>query len=145
MQLLYEREQGGEADAYSQALCFALLAGKGEDDALMTGEPDEPDADDRAYIDRVLTDMPGELPRIDALIAKHSQGWTIERMPRVDLTILRLAALEMTRMSDIPDEVAIDEALGLAAQYSEPKSGRFINGVLGAIWRDIQTGATDES
>ena len=57
-------------------------------------------------------------------------------MPRVDLTILRLAAWEILYEEDVPGSVAINEAVELASRYSDPDSGRFINGVLGTILRE---------
>ena len=65
---------------------------------------------------------------------------TISRVPHVDLSILRLAAYEMLHRSDVPDNVAISEAMELASRYSEPRSSRYINGVLGAMERDKQEG-----
>ena len=76
---------------------------------------------------------------IDESIEKHSTGaWTLSRVPHVDLSILRLAAYELYHRSDVPDSVAISEAMEMANRYSEPKSGRYINGVLGAMARDKQ-------
>ena len=60
----------------------------------------------------------------------------MSRVPHVDLSILRLAAYEMYHREDVPDNVAISEAIELANRYSEPKSSRYINGVLGAMERD---------
>ena len=56
-------------------------------------------------------------------------------MPKVDLTILRLATWEILHEEDVPGSVAINEAVELAGRYFEPVSGRFINGVLGTILR----------
>ena len=69
-------------------------------------------------------------------IAGASRGWSLERMPRVDLTIMRLATWEILYEKDIPGSVTINEAVELANRYSDPdSSSRFINGVLGAILR----------
>ena len=74
--------------------------------------------------------------RVDGRIGEASQGWAVERMPLIDLTILRLAAWEILYEDDVPDAVAINEAVDLANRYSDPeKSSRFINGVLGSISR----------
>jgi len=74
------------------------------------------------------------LEEIDELIAQTSENWTIERMPLVDLNVLRLAVYEMCFVDDIPHSVSINEAVELAKHYGgEDESSRFVNGVLGKI------------
>ncbi|MDR2108702.1 MAG: transcription antitermination factor NusB [Coriobacteriales bacterium] len=71
---------------------------------------------------------------IDALIASTSEHWALERMPLVDLNILRLAIFEMLYLEDVPQSVAINEAVELAKCFGgEDDSSRFVNGVLGRI------------
>jgi N utilization substance protein B len=70
---------------------------------------------------------------IDAAIAAHAEGWTLERMPTVDRNILRLATFELLHTDDVPDRVAIDEAVELAKLVSTDRSPAFINGVLGRM------------
>lgn len=74
---------------------------------------------------------------IDRLIAKASLGWPLARMPRVDLSILRMAVAEAHYLKKTPYEVVIDEALELSKEYSTHASPRFVNGVLVAIFREI--------
>jgi transcription antitermination protein NusB len=71
--------------------------------------------------------------RIDELLSEHSHGWTLERMPPVDLAVLRVGVYELLWAPDVPDPVAIDEAVGLARELSTDDSPRFVNGVLGRI------------
>ncbi|MEU8633824.1 transcription antitermination factor NusB [Amycolatopsis sp. NPDC048633] len=71
--------------------------------------------------------------QIDELLAEHAQGWTVERMPKVDLAVLRVGVYELLWAEDVPDPVAIDEAVGLAKELSTDDSPRFVNGVLGRI------------
>ncbi|MEV7095666.1 transcription antitermination factor NusB [Amycolatopsis sp. NPDC051045] len=71
--------------------------------------------------------------QIDELLAEHAQGWTLDRMPKVDLAVLRVGVYELLWAEDVPDPVAIDEAVGLAKELSTDDSPRFINGVLGRI------------
>ncbi|WP_158892175.1 transcription antitermination factor NusB [Amycolatopsis anabasis] len=71
--------------------------------------------------------------RIDEVLAEHSQGWTLDRMPPVDLAVLRVGVYELLWAADVPDPVAIDEAVGLAKELSTDDSPRFVNGVLGRI------------
>lgn len=70
---------------------------------------------------------------IDELLAEHAEGWSLSRMPAVDLAILRVGLYELLWAADVPDPVAIDEAVGLAKELSTDDSPRFVNGVLGRI------------
>lgn len=71
--------------------------------------------------------------RIDELLTEHAEGWTLNRMPAVDLAVLRLGLYELLWAEDVPDAVAIDEAVQLAKSLSTDDSPRFVNGVLGRI------------
>lgn len=75
---------------------------------------------------------------IDDLIASHSKGWTLERMPAIDRTILRIGTFELVERADTPVAVVIDEAVELAKRFSTDDSGRFVNGVLAAIARAVR-------
>lgn len=77
---------------------------------------------------------------LDEAISRFATGWSLERMPTLDLLILRLAAFELRRRPDVPTAVAIDEAVELAKRFSTDDSGRFINGVLASIAREARTG-----
>ena len=70
---------------------------------------------------------------INELLSTYSQGWTIERMPSVDRAILRLGAYEVVYTDDIPDGVAISEAVELATSLSTDDSPKFVNGLLGRL------------
>ena len=71
--------------------------------------------------------------RIDELLTEYAEGWTLRRMPAVDLAVLRLGLYELLWAEDVPDAVAIDEAVQLAKSLSTDDSPRFVNGVLGRI------------
>ncbi|MFF1529278.1 transcription antitermination factor NusB [Cellulomonas sp. NPDC058312] len=71
--------------------------------------------------------------RIDEIIATHSHGWTIERMPAVDRELLRIGAWEILFNDDVPDAVAVDEAVELARDLSTDESPGFVNGLLGRV------------
>ena len=73
---------------------------------------------------------------IDAKLNEYSNKWTTSRMPKVDLAILRLAAVEILYMDDIPDAVAINEAVDMAKKYGADESKAFINGILGKIAKE---------
>jgi len=85
---------------------------------------------DRNYISERAAFILDKLPEIDKLISEKSTGWTIERMGKVDLAIIRLAVYEIVFDSDIPTGVAINEAVELAKKYGRAESGSFVNGVL---------------
>lgn len=70
---------------------------------------------------------------IDEVLEEHAHGWTLDRMPAVDRATLRIGIYEMIWVSDVPDAVAIDEAVGIAKELSTEDSPRFINGVLGRV------------
>lgn len=73
--------------------------------------------------------------RIDEALTTYAQGWTLERMPAVDLAILRVGAWEILHNDELDDPVAIDEAVELARSLSTDDSPKFVNGLLGRISR----------
>ncbi|MBI3227514.1 MAG: transcription antitermination factor NusB [Mycolicibacterium cosmeticum] len=70
---------------------------------------------------------------VDELIAAHLQGWTLDRLPAVDRAILRVAVWELLHAEDVPEPVAVDEAVELAKELSTDDSPGFVNGVLGQV------------
>ncbi|OHU30142.1 transcription antitermination factor NusB [Mycobacteroides chelonae] len=70
---------------------------------------------------------------IDELISSHLQGWTLARLPAVDRAIMRVAVWELLHAEDVPEVVAVDEAVELAKQLSTDESPAFVNGVLGQL------------
>jgi N utilization substance protein B len=125
MQLLYQRSCGGETSDETIGLIYEQLRKGGK-----------PSGEDLQFIGDIVSGVREHQAELDRLIAEHSSGeWTLDRVPRVDLCILRLAAYELYYRGDVPDNVSISEAMEMAGRYSEPKSGRYINGVLGALER----------
>lgn len=78
---------------------------------------------------------------LDGLIAGHAEGWTLERIAPVERSILRVALFELLHRADVPDEVAIDEAVEAAKELCGADAPRFVNGILGAVQRE-HAGAT---
>jgi transcription antitermination protein NusB len=74
--------------------------------------------------------------RIDEILAEYAEGWTVDRMPDVDRAVLRLGVYELLWRTDVPDAVAIDEAVELAKTLSTDESPRFVNGVLARVLKD---------
>ncbi|KQX75646.1 MULTISPECIES: transcription antitermination factor NusB [Aeromicrobium] len=71
--------------------------------------------------------------RLDEIIAENANDWTLERMPAVDRNLLRIGAFEILYVDDVPDAVAVSEAVGLAADLSTDESPSFVNGLLSRI------------
>ena len=74
--------------------------------------------------------------RIDELLTEYSQGWALNRMPAVDRNVLRIGIYEMLYADDVPDAVAVTEAMALVRDLSTDESPNFVNGVLGNIVRN---------
>ena len=87
------------------------------------------------YTATLVRGVVAEQERIDALLAEHAQGWSLERMPAVDRNVLRLGVFEMLYDDDVPDAVAVSEAVALVRDLSTDESPAFVNGVLGAVLR----------
>lgn len=77
----------------------------------------------------------------DTAIREHAKNWSLERMPLLDVAIMRLAVYELLAEPETPTAVVIDEAVELAKRFSTDDSGRFVNGVLAAIAADVRRGS----
>lgn len=71
-----------------------------------------------------------KLPEIDAMLNEKAEGWNVERMGKVELTVLRIAVYEMLFDDDVPETVAINEAIEISKKYGQAASGGFVNAVL---------------
>ncbi|HRZ90886.1 MAG TPA: transcription antitermination factor NusB, partial [Spirochaetia bacterium] len=72
---------------------------------------------------------------VDACIQRHLEHWTLERLKKVDLAVLRLSAYSLMYQKDIPAQITIDEAIEIVKEYGSEDSYKFVNGVLDAIWK----------
>jgi N utilization substance protein B len=104
------------------------------DERVVAAEPPVND-----YTVQLIRGVVEHRERIDELIGSYAQGWSLERMPAVDRNALRIGILEVLWMDEVPDAVAVSEALALVADLSTDESPAFVNGVLGAIVRDRGT------
>ncbi|GAA1630296.1 transcription antitermination factor NusB [Georgenia ruanii] len=86
-----------------------------------------------AYAGDIVRGVAAHRSEIDELLTTYSQGWTLERMPVVDRCILRLGTWELLYNDEVPDAVAVDEAVALAAELSTDESPAFVNGLLGRL------------
>ena len=95
-------------------------------------------------VDRLATPFTRELvdgvareePELDRLIERYSQGWTLDRIAPLERSIMRVALFELLHREDIPDEVAIDEAVESAKELCGAEAPGFVNGILGAVHRE---------
>ena len=85
------------------------------------------------YAVEIVEGVTAHRERIDELLATYAQGWTVDRMPGVDRALLRLSAWELLYNDDVPDAVAIDEAVELARSLSTDESPAFVNGLLARL------------
>jgi transcription antitermination protein NusB len=108
----------------------------------VTGRPLAELLEDAKPFSRELADgVDAHRDELDELIAKHSKGWTLERIAPLERNIMRVALYESLHRDDIPVEVAIDEAVELAKEYCGTDAPGFVNGVLGAAL--AERGAVD--
>ena len=93
--------------------------------------------DEVDYIKRTVPDILDKLDVVDETIEKNLKGWTMARLAKVDRQILRIAVYEFLFKDDIPKEVSINEAVEIARLYSSDEAPKFINGILGTIYRSF--------
>ena len=91
----------------------------------------------RLFAEDLLTGILENLSRIDEAIAAKSTHWSLTRMSKIDLNILRLAAYELLCRSDIPKNVTINEAIEIAKKFGSEESPAFVNGILDEIARTL--------
>ncbi len=94
----------------------------------------------RSYAAHLVQSVLENREAIDEQLARHANNWDIKRMAAVDRAILRVGTAELLFSPGVPHKVAIDEAVEIAKLYGTDDSGRFVNGVLDAVYR-ARTGA----
>src|SRR3954447_18867088 len=111
-----------------------LPLGETLDERVVAAEPPVND-----YTVTLIRGVSDHQARLDELLGEYSQGWSLERMPAVDRNTLRLGAYEILYVADVPDAVAVSEAMALVRDLSTDESPAFVNGVLGAVVRNKPT------
>ncbi len=96
-----------------------------------------PDFDDKNFINDLVHQVLDCLPDLDATIQKYAPEWPIDQITAVDRNVLRLGLYELKHAENIPAKVAINEAIELAKSFGGDSSGKFVNGVLGAVYKDM--------
>jgi transcription antitermination protein NusB len=122
LDVLYASEMRGESPV--DALERAVAEGEGPTNA---------------YTAVLVRGVEEHRARIDEVLTSYSEGWTLARMPAVDRNVLRLGVWELLWADDVPDPVAVSEALALVQELSTDESPQFVNGVLGAVVRNKES------
>ncbi len=117
LQCLYQIDQSGNPDADIELIRQNFQATKKAVD----------------YGNKLVSGVKEHLEEIDALIEEHSDNWKVSRMAVVDRNLLRIAFYEMLHGSDVPDAVAVNEAVEIAKRFSTDEAPAFINGILDAF------------
>ena len=154
MQLIYEQMEGG--DGGEETLCGLIgfepaAAVESPEEAPPEGmkeiplegaEPGQEEAapdpvyeEDLAFIRSIVEGVRSRADELDGRISGFLRDWSLARVAKVDLAILRLAFYELLYLKDVPETVVISEAVEMAKRFSTDKSGAFVNGVLGALSR----------
>jgi len=108
---------------------FSTLA---EEDPIYKEAPNAKQAD---YIRRLVKGVDDHAAELDGYISKYAKGWSFARIPLVASAIMRVAMYEMLYMPEIPNGVAINEAVEIAKKYETPETVKFMNGILGSFVR----------
>ena len=121
MKLVYEWEMGGDGGEETRFDLLEVRPGESETD----------------FMNALFEGVCAHTEDIDARLTEYVRGWKLERLTRVDLAILRVAAYELL-YTKTPEGIVINEAVELANQYSTEKAGAFVNGVLGNLSRGLR-------
>ncbi|WP_329320297.1 transcription antitermination factor NusB [Streptomyces sp. NBC_01262] len=120
-QILFEAEQRGVGPKTAMA------------DWIRLARTDDRQPPVSEYTMQLVEGYAAHAARIDELLSTYSIGWTLDRMPVVDRNVLRLGAYELIWEDDVPDAVALDEAVQLAKEFSTDESPAFVNGLLARL------------
>ena len=122
---------------------YSTLYGEGPLDdtieSIITADSEEVkgfEEEEKTYLDKVSSGIKENEEAIDKMILSKLKNWTIERIFKIDLAILRLAVYEIMYFPDMPPKVAVNEAVELAKKYGNDTSSNFVNGVLREIIKD---------
>ena len=124
MKMLYAASLGGE-ESMSEVL-------------EQSEQADTLSDSDKTFLENLTYGVRARQPELDEIVAQYAQGWALNRLAKVDLTILRMAVYEMLYMPEIPVGATVNEAVELAKRFGEEKSPGFINGILGSVARARQ-------
>ena len=104
---------------------------------------DRPSRAQTAYIDSVVSGVANRTEDLNAIIQQFSIGWDVSRISRLTRTVMQLAIFEILYVEDVPTGVAISEAVRISKMYDGDDTGAFVNGILGAFARSMNTEAAE--
>ncbi len=133
-------DRRSEARERALSLLYEAQAKNRATSDVLAALPVEPDSRAVALVEGVTA----RREEIDALLTRHARNWTLDRMPIIDLTVMRIAVFELLEQADVPTAVVIDEAVELAKRFSTEDSGRYVNGVLSAVARETRPSEASE-
>ena len=141
MQSLYEWDFGNSiVDRFDKKKKF----GKSELEVITKNNIGEysSDTEENGFILEVVDGVYRNLKKIDSIIKKFAPEWPIDQVTIVDRNVLRIGIYELTlsKRNDVPPRVAINEAIELAKTFGGRSSGKFVNGVLGSLYKEMETG-----
>ena len=124
MKILFARSLGGE-DTWEEVL-------------EQSQARDELSDEDKTFLENEVFGVERHREELDGLIGGYAQGWNLNRLAKVDLTLLRMGLFELLYLPEVPVGAAINEAVELSKRYGEDKSYSFINGILGTAARELR-------
>ncbi|WP_282935739.1 transcription antitermination factor NusB [Paenibacillus sp. RC67] len=134
LQSLYQMEMN-EVSA-NVAIAHVVEEAQTEDEAQLTKEQDKIATED---ILELVEGTVSHKERIDELLMDYLKGYKMDRLSKVDREILRLATYEMVYRDDVPSKVVVNEAIELAKHFGSDESGKFVNGVLGKMIKELDS------
>ncbi|SDD44353.1 NusB antitermination factor [Paenibacillus sp. UNCCL117] len=134
LQSLYQ--MGMNEVTTTDAVDHVVEEARGEDEAQLTRAKDQiSELDVKELVEGTLRHR----SQIDHLLVDYLKGWQMDRLSKVDREILRLATYEMIYCDDVPPKVVVNEAIEMSKNFGTEESGKFVNGVLGKMIRDLET------
>jgi len=135
-----------EARELALRMLFQIDVGKQPIDEVISAglEQSVLEGANREYAEHLVRGCLEKQREIDAALEVHATDWSVDRQAAVDRNILRMTAYEVLYMPETPVAAVINEAIELAKKYSTAESGRFVNGVLGAVARDVKRETGEE-
>jgi N utilization substance protein B len=132
LQSLYHMQMNEVKASEAIAMAIHEAENDNESDLVLKDEKIEP-----KYIEELVvgTDLNKKL--IDELLVEYLKGWQMDRLSKVDKEVLRLAAYEMIFRDDVPPKVVVNEAIELSKHFGTEESGKFVNGVLGKMIKEL--------
>lgn len=103
-----------------------------------------PRFNDHGFVKNLIKGVIENLPEIDKMIIRYATEWPLDQITIVDRNILRIGVFELAYDQEIPAKVAINEAIEIAKAFGSESSGKFVNGVLGAIYKDLPVKEADK-